>query len=151
MRCVFALELGFTGTHPTVKVADVGFLGLLGSVSLASAWRPLSPLNAVQPVILQASLENGEIRYIPPAPCFSPTLDASSPHYLDCFSVCSPRHVCALPLLLLLLQTAFSHLVLEMLFNGIAIPAMCASEVRACLRVWVGGWVGGWAGVAWGH
>ena len=56
----------------------MGFLGLLGTVSLTSAWHPMSPLNVMQPLIL---------------------------------------------------ETAFSHLILEMLFNGIAIPAMCASEV----------------------
>ncbi|EKX37201.1 hypothetical protein GUITHDRAFT_116615 [Guillardia theta CCMP2712] len=61
-----------------VKVADVGFLGLLGSLSLAAAWNPKSTLMNIQPLIL---------------------------------------------------QTGFSHLVLEMLFNGIAIPAMCASAV----------------------
>eukprot|EP00802_Teleaulax_amphioxeia_P010345 Tamp_10372.p1 GENE.Tamp_10372~~Tamp_10372.p1 ORF type:complete len:401 (-),score=35.28 Tamp_10372:846-1949(-) len=61
-----------------VKVADVGFLGLLGSLSLAAAWQPVSPLSVIQPLIL---------------------------------------------------ETAYSHLVLEMMFNGIAIPAMCASEV----------------------
>ena len=66
-----------------VKVADVGFLGLLGSLSVASASaasksRSAGTLSIIQPLIL---------------------------------------------------QTAFSHLFLEMLFNGIAIPAMCASEV----------------------
>ena len=58
----------------------------------------------------------------------------------------SSRHVCAL---LLLLQTAFSHLVLEMLFNGIAIPAMCASEVRACVRACVSVSVSVSVSVAW--
>lgn len=59
-----------------VKVADVGFLSLLGSMSLTTGWTPRSTLSVIQPLILQAG---------------------------------------------------FSHLVLEMLFNGIAIPAMCAS------------------------
>ena len=61
-----------------VKVADVGFLGLLGSFSLAAAWSPTQALAAAQPLIL---------------------------------------------------QMGFSHILLEMIFNGIAIPAMCASEV----------------------
>ena len=63
-----------------VKVADVGFLGLLGSMSLAAGWNAVdNPLTRVQPLIL---------------------------------------------------ETAFSHLVLEMAVNGLAIPAMCASEVE---------------------
>ena len=61
-----------------VKVADVGFLGLLGSLSLAAAWSPAGALSVAQPLIL---------------------------------------------------QMGFSHILLEMLFNGIAIPAMCASVV----------------------
>ena len=62
-----------------VKVADVGFLGLLGSLSLAAACIPNTILTAIQPVIL---------------------------------------------------QMGFSHLVLEMAFNGIAIPVMCGSVVE---------------------
>jgi hypothetical protein len=61
-----------------VKVADVGFLGLLGSLSLAAAWSPTAALSVAQPLIL---------------------------------------------------QMGFSHILLEMIFNGIAIPAMCASVV----------------------
>ena len=61
-----------------VKVADVGFLGLLGSMSLVAAWSPNAALSVAQPLIL---------------------------------------------------QMGFSHILLEMIFNGIAIPAMCASVV----------------------
>jgi hypothetical protein len=41
--------------HDTiVKVADVGFLGLLGTLALSAAWAPLSGLQYAHTLILQA-------------------------------------------------------------------------------------------------
>ncbi|KAJ1482712.1 hypothetical protein T484DRAFT_1803012, partial [Baffinella frigidus] len=63
-----------------VKVADVGFLGLLGSLSLVVAFAPVGALTNIQPMIL---------------------------------------------------QTGLSHILLEMGFNGIAIPVLCGAGAGA--------------------